>query len=70
MIWKRINENLDRQRQAEKAEKPEERLEEMEKLGAKDIFAMLISAFVTIFLPCLLVLAGLCTLVMLIFGLF
>ncbi len=61
MIWKRINENLARQ---EKAEKPEEK----EKVGFKDMLAMLASAYATLLLPSLLVLIGLCALVMWIFG--
>ncbi len=61
MIWKRINENLARQ---EKAEKPEEK----EKVGLKDLLAMLVSAYAVILLPCLLFLVGLCALVMWLFG--
>lgn len=39
-----------------------------EKIGFKDGFAMLISAFAVIVLPCLLVLAGLSALAMLLLG--
>ncbi len=61
MIWKRINENLTRQEKAEKSK-------EKEKVSPKDLLAMIVSAYATILLPCLLVLVGLCALVMWLFG--
>ncbi len=61
MIWKRINENLTRQEKAEKSKKKE-------KVSPKDLLAMIVSAYATILLPCLLVLVGLCALVMWLFG--
>ena len=41
-----------------------------EKIGFKDGFAMLVSAFLVIVLPCLLLLVGLSALAMLILGIF
>lgn len=43
---------------------------EEEKIGFKDGFAMLVSAFLVILLPCLLLLVGLSALAMLILGIF
>lgn len=61
MIWKRIHENLSKQK---KTEEPEEK----EEVSHKDLLAMILSAYATILLPCLLVLVGLCLLVMWLFG--
>lgn len=43
---------------------------EREKVGFRDGFAMLLAAFLTIVLPCLLVLGGLAALILLLFGAF
>ena len=41
-----------------------------EKVGMKDAFAMIISAFAVLVLPCLLILVGLSVLAMLLLGIF
>ena len=46
-----------------------ERMQE-EKVGFKDALAMVFSAFLTLVLPCLLILIVLCGICMLIFGIF
>ena len=43
-------------------------MEEREKLGGKDIFALLLSAFLVLVLPCILVVLALGLLVLLLFG--
>lgn len=39
-----------------------------EKVGFKDVFAMIFSSFLVLVLPCLLILVGICVLAMLLFG--
>ncbi len=40
------------------------------RVGAKDVFAMLLSGFLVILLPCLLVLCGLCAVAFVLLGIF
>ncbi len=64
MIFRRLK-KPDPEKEREFAEAMKE-----EKLGASDIFAIVISAFVSIVLPCLLVLGALGALFLWIFGAF
>jgi len=62
MIWRRI-----KKVKKEDEEKFSQMMEEQKPSG-KDIFAMILSAFFVIVLPCALVLVGLSLLVLLLFG--
>ena len=62
MIWRRLKKNTD-----EENKEFSERMEEL-KASPKDIFAMLLSAFLVIVLPCLLILLAFGFLAMLLFG--
>ena len=62
MIWRRLKKNTD-----EENKEFSERMEEL-KTSPKDVFAMLLSAFLVIVLPCLLILLAFGFLAMLLFG--
>lgn len=62
MIWRRLKKST-----REQEEEFGERLSE-EKLSVKDKFAMVLSAFLVIVLPCIAILVGLSLLVMFLFG--